>query len=60
MLIMKVYIRLTLALRQSSFAACAYVEDTTPAYLQILELLLRAAILFATVNIDALLTLVGA
>lgn len=57
---MKVYIRLTLALRQAAFAACICVEDTTPAHLQILELLLQAAVLFATVNIDALLTLAGA
>lgn len=57
---MKVHFNFALAIQQLSFVVSIYAEDTTPAYLMVLELALQAIVLAITINLDVILTWLGA
>ncbi len=57
---MKAHLNLALVIRQFSFVVSIHAEDTTPAYLAVLELTLKVIVLIVTLNLDPLLIWLGA
>lgn len=58
--VMKIYFNLELILRHPIFIVNVFVEENTSSYLRIAEIILQAIILIITLNLDAMLTLIGA
>lgn len=57
---MKIHIDLMLVIRQTAFAARIHLENATPPYVIVLELLLQVVILAITLNFDTILAVLGA
>ncbi len=57
---MKIHIDLMLVIRQTVFATKVRVENVSPPYVVVLELFLQTVILAITLNLDTILTVLGA
>lgn len=57
---MKIHIDLMLVIRQTVLAARIHLENVTPPYVTVLRIFLQAAILAITLNLDTILTVLGA
>jgi len=57
---MKIHIDLMFVIRQTALVAGIHIENMAPPYVAALELLLQAIILIISLNLDAILTLLGA
>lgn len=56
---MKIHIDLMLVIRQTVFTAGIHLENITLPYVAVLELLLQAAILGVTLNLNTILAMFG-
>lgn len=57
---MKINIDLMLVIRQTTLATRIHLENVTPPYVTLLKLFLQAVVLAITLNLDTILTVLGA
>ena len=57
---MKIHIDLMLVIRQMKLAARIHLENVTPLYVTVLKLFLQVVTLAITLNLDTILTVLGA